>query len=182
MGDSDVGKTCIVKRFVEGTFPETKPDNPSKGMNTRKEITVDKKQVTFEIVDLAFDVEATASDFQGAKACIGVFDASNPDTLQNVRNFIGMADRLVTDDKFYKCMCMNKCDEEQKVTEEEANDMGNRCNSKKLYKVSAKSGDGIEDMFQEIARNVMGGDAPAGGKGDKKKKEKGEKKGGCTLL
>ena len=82
MGDSDVGKTSIIRRFTDNEFSGEKPPNASKGMNIRKEITVGKRQVKFEIVDLAFDVEATASDFQNAKACIGVFDYTNPESLQ----------------------------------------------------------------------------------------------------
>ena len=156
-GDGDVGKTSIINRFKDNTFKENeKPENTPKGTVNKKEITVDKAQVTIDLVDLAIDVEATSSDFAGAHVFVGVCDLSNSESLSNVRNFIGLANRFVQNDDFKKFVCANKTDLEAVVTDDEINDMVNRTESSKAFKVCAKTGEGIDQMFVEIAKIVLG--------------------------
>ncbi|ELP86971.1 hypothetical protein EIN_317000 [Entamoeba invadens IP1] len=181
MGDSDVGKSAILHRFIEGTFTDgEKPANPQKGVFLNKDITVDKQQVHFDIVDLAFDVEATASDFQGARAGIAVFDYSNPDTLKNTKNQLGLANRFVSGPSFASYIVGNKTDLEKKTDDAEVNSTVTSANATKLYQISAKTGDGINEMFEDIAKAVLATDKPA--KEEKGGKKKGEKKGGCAFL
>ncbi|EDR29925.1 hypothetical protein, conserved [Entamoeba dispar SAW760] len=183
MGDSDVGKSSLVKRFVEDAWSDEKPANQSKGVYVTKEITVNNQTIKFEIVDLAFDVEATASDFSGAKGCIAVFDYSSPDTIQNVRNFLGIADRFVSDDGFLRCIIGNKADMEKKVEESVIETIKTSLNVSKVYECSAKTGTGVKEMFEDIAKSLIEQNAPVdNNKGKKGNKAKKEKKRGCLLL
>ncbi|EMD43084.1 GTP-binding protein, putative [Entamoeba histolytica KU27] len=180
MGDNDVGKSSILKRFVEDTWSDEKPENQFKGVYINKEITVNNHTIKFDIVDLAFDVEATASDFSGAKASIAVFDYSSPDTIQGVRSFIGFTNRFVSDDKFFTCIVGNKADLEKKVEESAIEAIKTSLNISKVYECSAKTGAGVKEMFEDIAKNLIERNAPVDNK--KEKKAKKEKKKGCLLL
>lgn len=155
MSDHDVGKTSIINRFVDNNFTEEKPMNQEKGINKRKTILIRKQQITLELIDLDMNIDATATDFFEAKACIGIFDYNNPQSIQNIRNFLGIATRFVTDDNFVKCLCGNKIDLECKLTDIEINDLAEQCNVTKLFKISALTGDGVNNLFFDIADSVL---------------------------
>ena len=177
MGDPDVGKTSIINQFKDKLFSEKKPDNPDKGVIQTKTITVGKKEVVFSLGDLIPDSDSTASDFVNTKACIGIFDLTNSDSLQDVKGFFGMADRFASTDNLQKYICGNKSDLEAVVTDEEIEDMKEKCNIiYKPFKVSAKTGAGIEEMFAAIATDIFGD------VNESQKEEKSEKGGCCVLL
>ncbi|KAL7719444.1 Sphingomyelin phosphodiesterase [Entamoeba marina] len=179
MGDSDVGKSSIVNRFINDTFSDEKPANPDKGTTVGKEIVINKVKVSFEIVDLAFDVEATASDFSKAKACVGVFDFSHKDSINNVRNYLALSVRFNSDDKFLQYMVGNKIDGEKVITDEEVEKNVSALQGVRYHAVSAKTGEGVKEFFESIAKDVLEAYNIAGSKSGK---SKGDKKGKCLLF
>ncbi|KAL7719446.1 Sphingomyelin phosphodiesterase [Entamoeba marina] len=137
MGDSDVGKTSIINRFVNDTFSDEKPANPDKGTTVGKEIVINKVKVSFEIVDLAFDVEATAN------------------SINNVRNYLALSVRFNSDDKFLQYMVGNKIDGEKVITDEEVEKNVSALQGVRYHAVSAKTGEGISEFFESIAADVI---------------------------
>ena len=136
-------------------------------------MTIGSTTVSFQIVDLAFDVEATASDFHQSKACIAVVDYTNVESFANVKNFQATATRY-SDDNFKFYVVANKSDLEHTVTQEKIDEMSADF---KFMSVSAKTGEGIEDLFKTIA-------VDAGAVQEKKGGKKGGKKEGkkCLIL
>ena len=162
LGDPNIGKTSLLNKFVNGTYTEEKPANPDAAM--KKSITVGKTTVNYEIVDVPeIDENMTSSAFTGVKVCIGLFDLTNPETKDNVRNVLGMATRFVTDDKFIKCICGLKADDEGniKISDADIEEMLRNFNADKSFKVSSKEGRGIEEMFNEIGQMYINSLQPA---------------------
>ena len=153
LGDEDVGKTSVIKRFTENVFPEEKPENPYKGMTIEKRIQIFETPIVFEIVDFNYDPEVCCSEFYNARACIAIYDVTDPESLQNTRNYIGMADRFSSED-LKKYICGNKSDLERVVTDEEIEQLFERINIDKFFEVSAKSSEGIDQMFLDIAYDI----------------------------
>ena len=155
MGDRSIGKTSLLNRFIKGEFSES-IESTQDPHNEKKKITVGKREVEFEITDLPeVDDGMTSSQFTGVKVAIGLLDVTKPETKENVRNFLGMATRLNNYDNFMKVICALKCDEEAKVTDEELTDMVDKLQAAKFYKTSAKSGEGVEQMFVDIAKAFL---------------------------
>lgn len=155
MGDSDVGKTSLINKYVDNIFSEEKPSNASKEENKHKKITIKKEEIILELIDLVSSINATVSDFYRADACIALLDINNPQSKENVRNFLGIATRFVTSDNFVKCICVNKIDLENKISDDEINELISQCNVTKSFKISTKTGEGVEEMFKFVAETVM---------------------------
>ncbi|KAL7713002.1 Sphingomyelin phosphodiesterase [Entamoeba marina] len=161
MGDSDVGKTSIVNRFINDTFSEDKPANPEKSSSARK------------------DIKELQAIFSKAKACVGVFDFSNKDSINNVRNYLGLSTRFNSDDKFLQYMVGNKIDGEKVITDEEVQSKVSAQEGARYHAVSAKTGEGVKELFETIAASVLEVNNITGSKGGK---SKGDKKGKCLLF
>ncbi|KAL7713003.1 Sphingomyelin phosphodiesterase [Entamoeba marina] len=163
MGDSDVGKTSIVNRFINDTFSEWKPDNPNRNDYARKDIVINKVNVSFKI-EVSDNEEEVPCDFSKAKACVAVFDFSNKYSINNVRNYLSLSVRFNSDDKHLQYMVGNKIDALQGV---------------RYHAVSAKTGEGISEFFESIAADVI---KVYGISNSKSGKSKRNNKGKCLLF
>lgn len=143
-------------------------------------MTIGKNTITFTFVDLNFDVDGTASDFVKAKASVGVYDITNPESLQNVRNFFGIADRYASSDNLPKFLAATKIDLESKVDPEVVKTVESNCQTIQSFRTSAKTGEGIKEMFEAIANYIISKENPVPSKGNKTNNE--NQGGCCTLL
>merc|ERR550514_2191313 len=83
IGDAQVGKTCLMMRFVEGTFDETQLH--TQGINfMEKSIALDGQEVTFSIWDIGGGADSESMlplVCNDAAAVLLLFDLSRPETL-----------------------------------------------------------------------------------------------------
>ena len=157
MGDSGVGKSCIIIRYIENNFSNNLMN--SIGVDFKlKNIEIDSKKIKLQIWDTAGQERfktITTSYYKGAHAILIVFDITDRDSFDHVRNW------MVDIDKFAKegvlrILVGNKCDLEhdRKVRTEEAKEIANKYGIKYI-ETSAKDTINIDDLFVSTAKYLL---------------------------
>ena len=156
MGASGVGKTSLVKRFVEGKFDET--------YRTTIGVHIDSKSVTCDdhlVKLIIWDLEGKdnpqlesrdASYLNGAKGYMLVVDVTRPDTLD-------IAKRLLSTANLPFVLLLNKQDLTQSslVTNRALEICGD---GTKLFGTSAKTGEKVNEAFEYLVRQMLDAGRP----------------------
>ena len=170
IGDSAVGKTCIFKKIISGTFTE-------KSIST---IGMDRRTLSFTIKnskgnDVEIDVQLwdtageerfrsiTTSYYKASQGLLLMYDITRRDTFDNVENWIkSIKDSLGEEEKYVVVLIGNKVDlakanpESREVTTEEAE---NICKEKNIFwggECSAKdfSEEELNEMFTKYTQEI----------------------------
>jgi Ras-related protein Rab-1A len=157
IGDSGVGKTAILKRFVDGSFDSY--ELITVGIDYRiKDVTIDDATYKLEIWDSAgqerFRV-ITANSCRGSDAFIYVFDVSNRDSFNNIRHWIRMIEKMAGTKKGIKILVGNKADLVSKdlVTATEATEFADDFDMEYIES-SAATGYNINRIFIDTTRLI----------------------------
>ncbi|EKE42576.1 Ras family protein [Entamoeba nuttalli P19] len=181
VGESSVGKTCCMNRYVSNEFAEQTKATIGVGVGS-KEVEVEGKQIKLQIWDTAGQerfATLTGNYFRNAMAAIIMFDVSNKESFENIPNWVEQCCKC--DGKHIIFIAGNKIDlEDRVVSKEEAEEKAKELKLK-YFEVSAKTGDGIEDLFNELIKEIM--KTPFCNEQEKEGVEldgqKKQKKGGC---
>ena len=170
IGDSAVGKTCIFKKIISGTFTE-------KSIST---IGMDRRTLSFNIKnsegnDLEIDVQLwdtageerfrsiTTSYYKASQGLLLMYDITRRDTFDNVENWIkSIKDSLGEEEKYVIVLVGNKIDlvksnlDSREVTVEEAE---NICKEKHIFwggECSAKdfSEEELNEIFTKYTQEI----------------------------
>lgn len=155
VGDSGVGKTSIVDRFCFNKFDDN--NNTTIGSAClKKKVDVSEGSVMLNIWDTAGQERYQSlipMYLRNAKACVIVIDLERPLSLDELTLYHDYLMEQVDQNCFF-CLCANKID----VVRDDFNidDLSKWASQKgcKLFRVSAKLGSGITDLFTEIALEV----------------------------
>lgn len=149
IGDSSVGKTCIIQRLINNTFGETPPTIG--GIYFNKKI----RDVDINIWDTAGQERfrsLTQMYYKGAKAIIIVFDVSNISSFEGAKKWLN---EIESNSKgAVTALCGNKCDIKNRAIDESI--PKTFCSEKKMmyFETSAKENIGITEMFDNIAEEI----------------------------
>ncbi|XP_031779206.1 ras-related protein Rab-37 isoform X3 [Nasonia vitripennis] len=157
LGDSGVGKTCILTRFRDGQFLSGNYIT-TVGIDFRnKMVTVDDSQVKLQIWDTAGQERfrsVTHAYYRDAHALLLLYDVTNKQSYDNIRAWLGEIREYAQDDVVIMLLG-NKCDcgSERIVRREDGQRLANE------YKVpfmetSAKTGLNVELAFHAVAREL----------------------------
>ncbi|KAH0786723.1 Ras family protein [Histomonas meleagridis] len=158
VGDSGVGKTSVINNFSKN---EVAPD-PTIGSNTIScSYELDDTVVCFSVWDTAGqDDFRTLVPFyaKGAQVVILCYDVTSKDSFNNLPEWINfLKDKSGVDNIF---LVENKIDLQREVSLQEAQEFAED-KGMKFFQTSAKTSEGINSLFQAIAREVNNGnDAP----------------------
>ncbi len=92
LGESGVGKTCIINRFITDTFSDNEKSSAIPTF-TKKTMTFDEfqgKNLKFEIWDTAGQEKYRALNklfYQDAGVAILVYDVTNSQSFEEIRNY-----------------------------------------------------------------------------------------------
>ena len=146
LGASAVGKTSLVRRFVDGGFSERYLTTVGVKLD-KKDLTVDSQDIRIVLWDLSGEDEFAqlrTSYLRGSAGCFLVVDPTRPDTLGKANELRARAAQelgsvpLVT--------LFNKADLKS--------DWKIEADSEAL-ETSAKTGAGVEEAFIHLARAVL---------------------------
>ena len=159
LGDSGVGKTCIIRRYAEEIFDENCKSTQLANYS-QKVVEIDNKTLHVDLWDTAGQEKYRSLGRNFYKdsfiVCL-VYD------ITNLVSFNDLKENWYNDLKEYGekytvvAVIGNKSDryEEEEVKEEEAKEFAEKINSKFML-VSAKTGDNINYLFEILLREYLG--------------------------
>ena len=156
LGDSFVGKTNILKRFVHNEFDSTTKETVGVEFDS-KNYNFGEKTIKAQIWDTAGQERyrsVTKAYYKGAKGALLVYDISRRITFENIDNWI--IDLRTNGDKDILIILIgNKSDlnSKREVNKDEAENKAEQYNIAFL-ETSAKNGDNIDKAFGELVEQV----------------------------
>ena len=158
VGDSGVGKSSIIGRFVTGIF--IKDMSSTAGLNySQKLYEKDGKKVNLNLWDTAGQEKFRAlgrNFYKNSYIIIIVFDITNRMSFINAKEVWYNEIKNYGEKYNFLSLVGNKSDkyEEEEVTDEEAISFAKEIDAK-FFLVSAHTGDGIDKMFHTLADNFF---------------------------
>ncbi|KAI8099207.1 GTP-binding protein rhoA [Halteromyces radiatus] len=184
VGDGACGKTCLLIVFSKGTFPEFYV--PTVFENYVADVEVDGKHVELALWDTAGQEDydrLRPLSYPDSHVILICFAVDSPDSLENVQEkwisevlhfcqglpivLVGCKKDLRNEPATIEELRRNS---QRPVSFEEGSSVAQRINAYKYLECSAKTGEGVREVFEHATRAAL--------MVHKKKK----KSGGCTVL
>jgi len=165
IGDSGVGKSCLLLRFADDTYTESYISTIGVDFKIRT-IELDGKTIKLQIWDTAGQERfrtITSSYYRGAHGIIVVYDVTDLESFNNVKQWLQEIDRYACDN-VNKLLVGNKCDlTAKKVVEyaaakEFAENLGIP-----FLETSAKNATNVEQAFLTMAAEIKARMGPVSG-------------------
>jgi len=156
IGDSGVGKTCVLFRFSEDAFNSTFISTIGIDFKIRT-IDLDGKKIKLQIWDTAGQERfrtITTAYYRGAMGIMLVYDITNEKSFDNIRNWIrNIEEHAATDVE--KMILGNKCDmnDKRQVAMERGQQLGAEYGVR-FMETSAKTSVNVEESFISLARDI----------------------------
>ena len=160
LGESGVGKTSIINRFINDTFDPNSVTSLGASFISKPLHIIDKKK------SLKLDIWDTAGQekyrslakifYKDAKIIIFVYDITNKRSFEQIKNYwYGQTEDYGENDIIYG-IAANKSDlyEMEQVNEEEAKDFASSINAV-FSSTSAKGNSGIDALFQKLGLKFL---------------------------
>nr|XP_020443857.1 ras-related protein ORAB-1-like isoform X1 [Monopterus albus] len=156
IGDSGVGKSCLLLRFADDTYTESYISTIGVDFKIRT-IDLDGKTVKLQIWDTAGQERfrtITSSYYRGAHGIIIVYDVTEQESFNNVRQWLDEIDRYACEN-ISRLLVGNKSDLVSKkvVDVATAQDLASSLKIPFL-ETSAKSSDNVERAFLTMASEI----------------------------
>jgi len=156
IGDSGVGKSCMLLRFADNSFTDSYISTIGVDFKIRT-ITLDGKKIKLQIWDTAGQERfktITTSYYRGAHGLIIVYDITSMDSFNSIKKWLVDVERFASP-SVLKLIVGNKSDlasrraVDYKVAKKFADDL-----NIPLIEASAKDSVNIEDSFIQLATNI----------------------------
>ncbi|GAM19695.1 hypothetical protein SAMD00019534_028700 [Acytostelium subglobosum LB1] len=187
IGDSGVGKSCLLLRFSEDSF--TPSFITTIGIDFKiRTIELEGKRIKLQIWDTAGQERfrtITTAYYRGAMGILLVYDVTDEKSFGNIRNWIRNIEQHATE-SVKKMLIGNKCDlPEKKVVDTARGKALADEHGIKFLETSAKNSINVEEAFITLAKDIKKNmiDKEIGTPGqpnvDITKSATEDKKGGC---
>ena len=176
IGDSGVGKTCIISRFTKNSF-DVNPGSTIGASYASKTIEIPG---TDESLDL--DIWDTAGQerykaltkifFQGAKMAVLVYDITRKKSFESIQNEWLRVLKDNGDPDIVTAVAGNKSDlyEKEEVPEQEARDFAKSIGAI-FCLTSAQNNSGINELFRDLSKKYLHPDSDVNSPGEQKQVE-----------
>ncbi|UXI17602.1 hypothetical protein NH340_JMT03545 [Sarcoptes scabiei] len=163
IGDSGVGKSCLLLRFADDTYTESYISTIGVDFKIRT-IELDGKTIKLQIWDTAGQERfrtITSSYYRGAHGIIVVYDVTDMDTFHNVKHWLQEIERYACDN-VKKFLIGNKADVTGKkvvdfaTAKEFADNLGIP-----FIETSAKNATNVEQAFLMMASEIKASVGPS---------------------
>ena len=160
LGDSGVGKTCIISRYISGTFDENSATtNGASYCSKNVEYKELGKNLLLDIWDTAGQEKYKALTkffYKDAAVCILVYDITRKETFDNLKNFWYTQLKENSGSNVVLGVAGNKCDlyESEDVKESEARQFAEEIGA--IFELtSAQNNTGINELFFEVGNKYL---------------------------
>ncbi|XP_078372247.1 ras-related protein Rab-13-like [Oculina patagonica] len=157
VGDSGVGKTCILIRFVENTFSSSYISTIGIDFKIRT-LELDGKKVKLQIWDTAGQERfytITSTTYRRAMGIMVVYDVTDEKSFMNITRWISKI-RENADKNVNKILIANKCDleEKRKITRERGEELAENLGIP-YVEMSALASSNIDEAFITLAKDIL---------------------------
>eukprot|EP00397_Hematodinium_sp_SG-2012_P030417 GEMP01032218.1.p1 GENE.GEMP01032218.1~~GEMP01032218.1.p1 ORF type:complete len:207 (+),score=40.67 GEMP01032218.1:53-673(+) len=159
LGDASVGKSCLVVRFAKGDFSEYQEPTIGAAFMTQSVKLSEQTTIKFEIWDTAGQERYRSLApmyYRGASAAVIVYDISSRESFDGAKSWVHELQGVNRNDDLVIALAGNKADladsdrdVDPEVARAYAQDMGIF-----FMETSAKTGQNVKDIFEEIARRL----------------------------
>ena len=167
IGDSGVGKSCLLLRFADDTYTDSYISTIGVDFKIRT-IKLDNKTVKLQIWDTAGQERfrtITSSYYRGAHGIIVVYDCTDMETFTNLKQWLEEIARYACDN-VNKLLVGNKCDLNDKRAVDEATAKEYADHLKiPFLETSAKQATNVELAFLTMAAEIKNRIGPQDGQG-----------------
>lgn len=157
IGESGVGKTCILRRFVENKFLKNHLATIGIDFKT-KNIEIDGTPIKLKIWDTAGQERfrnITNQYYKGADGIILVFDVTDQKSFEKIKEWMSQIKANTQADQIGLVLLGNKCDiEPRTISKNDGEELGKELGIE-YYETSAMKGDGIAQAFEFLAKNIL---------------------------
>ena len=157
IGESGVGKTCILRRFVENKFLKNHLATIGIDFKT-KTLTINNQEIKLKIWDTAGQERfrnITTQYYKGADGIVLVYDVTDDASYEKIRDWMDQILSNTQKDDIGLVLLGNKCDmEPRSVTEEQGNKLAEELKIS-YFETSALTGQGIKESFEQLTRDIM---------------------------
>eukprot|EP00301_Raphidiophrys_heterophryoidea_P013653 c21123_g1_i1.p1 GENE.c21123_g1_i1~~c21123_g1_i1.p1 ORF type:complete len:236 (-),score=60.07 c21123_g1_i1:300-926(-) len=157
IGDSGVGKSCLLLRFSDGSF--TPSFITTIGIDFKiRTINLDGKRVKLQIWDTAGQERfrtITTAYYRGAMGILLLYDVTSEESFNNVRSWMQNIQENASTDVL-KVLIGNKCDliDQRVISTEQGQRLANEYKIP-FFETSAKTSENVEEAFTSVARDIM---------------------------
>ena len=158
LGDASVGKSSIVLRYSDNKFNESWLSTI--GVDSKRKIVKIKgESVKVSIWDTAGQEKfqnIVKQYYNGANGVLLIYDITSQKSFDKINFWYNDLKQNVNIDGLFICLVGNKKDlnEDRIISVEKAQEFAKN-NNMKFYEVSAKSGEGIKQLFEEVTSSIM---------------------------
>ncbi|KAJ2800710.1 Ras- protein Rab-18 [Coemansia guatemalensis] len=160
IGDSNVGKSSIIRRFTDDKFLSPEETNATIGVDFKVTMyDVDDKRYKLAIWDTAGQERfrtLTSSYYRGAQGVILAYDVSSRETFENLENWIEEVNTYCPSDDVVKMIVGNKIDKEteERVPRKEGFEYA-RKHQTLFLECSAKTKVGVQQAVEELVNKII---------------------------
>ena len=159
LGDVNVGKTSIASRYCKNSFNEHHINTIGGAYQQQKVVLGNGSMVKLHIWDTSGQERFRAMTnlyYRDAQVAIITYDITNESTFSSIDFWIQELKYKVENDNMILCLVGNKCDvssNERKIPTSKGKNFAQE-NNMIFYETSAKTGEGVKDLFVTIANKV----------------------------
>uniref|UniRef100_H3DMC4 Ras-related protein Rab-19 n=1 Tax=Tetraodon nigroviridis TaxID=99883 RepID=H3DMC4_TETNG len=158
IGDSNVGKTCVVQNFKSGTFSAKQQNTIGVDFSVRT-VEIEGKKVKIQVWDTAGQERfrtITQSYYRSAHGAIIAYDITRHATFDSVSHWIKEVE-LYGASNVVLVLIGNKCDleQEREVTFEDACNLAKNKEMLAALETSAKESQNVDEAFMMMARELL---------------------------
>ncbi|CAI2381314.1 unnamed protein product [Moneuplotes crassus] len=158
IGDSNVGKSCLLIRFADDCFTENYITTIGVDFRFRT-LNIGEKNVKLQIWDTAGQERyrtITNAYYRGADAIVLVADSTDMKSFEDIPDWLTEVSKYVPEDT-YKILLINKSDvsdEEKVITEEHMKKFQEELGIIAI-ETSAKTGHNVDEAFINITKHLL---------------------------
>ena len=157
IGESGVGKTCILRRFVEDKFLKNHLATIGIDFKT-KTLNINNQEIKLKIWDTAGQERfrnITTQYYKGADGIVLVYDVSEEASFDKIKDWMDQILSNTNKDEICLILLGNKCDiEKRSISYEQGKTLANELQVN-FFETSAQTGQNIKEAFETLTADIM---------------------------
>ena len=160
IGDSLVGKTCLIQRYANGIFKEDYITTVGLDYYTKQEM-INNLNVSVKLWDTAGQERfkaLTPSFFRNAEGVVIAYDVTNSESFDNLKFWISSIKTNLFEKNIFIfiIIIVNKIDlEDMRDISKDVASAFAKENNFKYFETSAKTGEGVDEAFRDLVNQIL---------------------------